>query len=136
MAAKLSINEKYIIQGRLSDGDSVKDIAKSLGRQAKTVQNYMDNELDSIHNTIAQVETDVLVDKIDKAVEESKQPKPKRKPKNTGFVNKTPGGADGIAVSTPAASAQSDYLREQYPKTVSRTVKGNIFKIDDQSVND
>ena len=148
MVAKLTQDEKFVIQGRLSNGEDVKDIAKSIQRQAKTVQAYVDGELNEIQNTIVGVQAEnltveelqVLLDEEKAKVTELQGQIPqeekhgKRDPKNKGFINKTPGGAKGIAVMTNVASEISDELRKKYPKTLARTARGNLYNIDDQKV--
>ena len=146
MKSILSQNEKYIVQGQLADGHDIKDIAKSIGRQAKTVQHFVDNELDKIHTGIAKAQTSQLLDKVeDKEAwesdtntteQETPKKKPKRKPKNDMFINKTGSGAHGVAISTHAASSVSDALKKTYANKLSRVVSGNIYKIDDQEVQE
>ena len=144
MTSKLSQNEKYIIQSRLHNGEDVKTIASSINRKSKTVQEYIDNGLDQIHNSIAKAQTDQLLDQIedkeaweaDQQVEPTTSKKPKRNPKNKMFINKTGSGAHGVAISTHAASSISDELRKTYPNKLSRSVSGNIYKIDDQEVQE
>lgn len=52
---KLSNVEKMAIQGGLSGGQSVEKIAKTLDRTLKSVNKYVEGELDEIHSTIASV---------------------------------------------------------------------------------
>ena len=56
--AKTILNnvEKLAIQGGLSASKSVEEIAKELGRQKRTVQKYIDGELNDIHETIAKIQ--------------------------------------------------------------------------------
>lgn len=54
---KLTTNEKYTIQGMLHDKKSVDEIATALGRTQKTVQNYIDGELDRLLDTVAKTKT-------------------------------------------------------------------------------
>ncbi len=50
---KLKIEEKYAIQGALSDGKSLDEIKEMLGRTTgKAVDNYVSGELDSILDTV------------------------------------------------------------------------------------
>lgn len=144
MRNPLSQQDKYVVQGMVSDGYDVKDIASSIGRKTKTVENYIDNELDKIHDTIAKVQTEKVLDQPDHIQPDNIQPentqqtktqKPKkRNPKNKGFINKTSGGSEGIAISTNAASSQSDELRQLYPKKLSRSARGNLFNINEETV--
>jgi len=144
MRNPLSQQDKYVVQGMVSDGYDVKDIASSIGRKTKTVENYIDNELDKIHDTIAKVQTEKVLDEPDHIQPDNIQPentqqtktqKPKkRNPKNKGFINKTSGGSEGIAISTNAASSQSDELRQLYPKKLSRSARGNLFNINEETV--
>jgi len=149
MRNPLSQQDKYVVQGMVSDGYDIKDIASSIGRKTKTVENYVNNELDKIHDTIAKVQTEKVLDQPDNIQPDKVQPentqqaktqKPKksnpkkRNPKNKGFINKTSGGSEGIAISTNAASAQSDELRQLYPKKLSRSARGNLFNINEETV--
>jgi len=144
MRNPLSQQDKYVVQGMVSDGYDVKDIASSIGRKTKTVENYVNNELDKIHDTIAKVQTEKVLDQPDHIQPDNIQPentqqtktqKPKkRNPKNKGFINKTSGGSEGIAISTNAASSQSDELRQLYPKKLSRSARGNLFNINEETV--
>ena len=139
MRNPLSQQDKYVVQGMVSDGYDIKDIASSIGRKTKTVENYVNNELDKIHDTIAKVQTEKVLDQPDNT-QQAKTQKPKksnpkkRNPKNKGFINKTSGGSEGIAISTNAASAQSDELRKSYPKKLSRSARGNLFNINEETV--
>ena len=52
---KLSNVEKMAIQGGLGVGQNVEEIAKALDRTLKSVNKYVEGELDDIHSTIASV---------------------------------------------------------------------------------
>lgn len=135
--AKLSQTERYIIQGALHSGKTTPEIAQMLKRTEKCVQNYVDGELDKLHSTIAKVQTDRIKVIEEPIVEEIPQPmiKPdlatiKRLPKGQGkraMARTTAGGKGGIAVMTPGASAVGDDFLKEFPKTFSRTAKGNIY---------
>jgi len=132
MAIKLTQNEKYIIQGRLHNGDSVKDIANSINRHAQTVQNFIDNQLDNIYETITKVQLEQS--QQDPPDKKKSKKTPKRKPLNEGFISKTGGGNKGVTISTDAASSQSDHYKSQYPTELARTVRGNLYDINNQEV--
>lgn len=158
----LTINEKHIIQSRLHQGEDIKDIAKSINRKSKTVQHYVDNELDQVHETIANAQLQEILDDTNNESDLTKElldeensvtyedehgqeqeidmtpqpPKAKRKPKNTGFINQTSSGTKGLAISTSAASAISDAMQKTYPKQISRTARGNLYKINEQEVQE
>ena len=53
--ATLTLQEKYAIQGMLHDECDTKEIAKELGRQKRTIQTYIDEELGCIHETIVKI---------------------------------------------------------------------------------
>jgi uncharacterized protein (UPF0335 family) len=46
--------EKFAIQGMLAQKIPVEEIAKQLGRTKKTIQNYIDTELEEIYNTVVE----------------------------------------------------------------------------------
>jgi len=50
---RLSLVEKYAIQQMLHDNMTTEEIASILNRSQKSVQNYIDGELDQIHEHIA-----------------------------------------------------------------------------------
>lgn len=136
--SELTQNEKYIVQGRIAQCEDAKTIAKTIGRKAKTVQKYIDGELDNVHSTIARVQQEISQQEASQALqtdqESQQQPKPKRVAKNQGFVNETAGGDKGVAISTQVASEVSDELIKKYPSSISRTVRGNLYKIDEQEI--
>jgi len=73
-AGKLTINEKYIIQGMNRDGASVESIATSLGRTVKTVTNYLE-DLDRVQTTVANVQTEeVMKEEVPQAKEKPTSP--------------------------------------------------------------
>lgn len=131
MKNTLTQQDKYIIQGMLHDNYEVKDIASALNRKSKTVQNYIETELDQLHGTIAKVQLEQFKQDVE---EEKQQLKSKRIPKNKGFINTTGGGQKGVAISTNVASSQSDELKKQYPKELSRRIKGNLYSINEQEI--
>ncbi len=55
---RLTNVEKMAIQGGLSQGDSIRDIAEALDRSPKTVKRYIEGELNEIHENVvnAQIE--------------------------------------------------------------------------------
>ncbi len=56
--SRLTTQEKYTIQGMVADSKTHKEIASLLGRREKTVQKYVEGELDKIHATVAKVAID------------------------------------------------------------------------------
>jgi predicted transcriptional regulator len=69
--AKLTMSEKYAIQGAVADDKSVAEIAKMLGRPEKTIQKYVETTAESI----VKVETvkQNIQDRIDNFAEEPSQ---------------------------------------------------------------
>jgi predicted transcriptional regulator len=49
---KMSVADKYAIQGMIQDGKSHKEIAKLLGRTVPTIKKYVEGELDSLHEAV------------------------------------------------------------------------------------
>ena len=134
MPPKLNLQEKYIIQGMLNDEFPIEKIAKELNRHTKTIKHYVDNELKTLRDTIHKVKLE-QIEALEQEINDTTVEKPKKRdPKNKGFINKTGGGQKGIAVSTEAASSQSDVLRAMYPTEFSRHVRGNVYKIDEQEI--
>ncbi len=161
----------------LRDGHEVKDIASTISRKTKTVQDYVDNELDALHGTIINSKIDQAtraaqetqktpeipetaaeqVERIERARKEDlkkelneilkdhgveidppkEEPKSHRQPKNQQFLNKTAGGKKVISLNNAAASAVSDFYVGHYPKQeLSRTARGNVYNIDEDTVKE
>ncbi len=55
---RLGQSEKYIIQGMVSDGKPVGEIAVVVKRSETCVQNYIDNELDQVIDHVVQGKVD------------------------------------------------------------------------------
>ena len=53
---RLSNVEKYAIQGMVGQDATVAEIASELGRSEKTVENYVNNELDRLHSMSAEIQ--------------------------------------------------------------------------------
>ena len=145
MSINLSTNEKYIIQGRLHANEDVQTIAKAINRHVKTVQSYIDGELNKIHETVAEIQLqqeaekteqeEKRVEQLEEAEAAKKTTKPRvYKPKNDQFINKTAGGKTGVAISTQAASEKSELIQKSHPRKLSRTVRGNTFDIKKQKI--
>jgi len=142
MSINLSTNEKYIIQGRLHANEDVQTIAKAINRHVKTVQSYIDGELNKIHETVAEIQLQQEAEKTEQEekkveqLEETKSVNKPRvyKPKNDQFINKTAGGKTGVAISTQAASEKSELIQKSHPRKLSRTVRGNTFDIKKQKI--
>jgi IS30 family transposase len=71
---RLNLTEKYAIQGMVANNKSITDIASELGRSESVVQNYIDNELDRLIETITTIQEPTLDNKIIKAVLEQLAP--------------------------------------------------------------
>lgn len=135
MKNPLSTNEKYIIQGMLVDKHEAKDIASAIHRKTKTVQDYIDNELDKLHATIVKIELEKSQEKAEENDKKAVSPqtkKKKRKPKNTAFIHKTGAGNPGVAINNGTASTTSD-AHKGLAKT-ARTARGNIYQIDEEEI--
>ena len=113
MVAKLTQDEKFVIQGRLSNGEDVKDIAKSIQRQAKTVQAYVDGELNEIQNTIVGVQAENLT------VEELQVLLDEEKAKVTGLTSDHMGKTYYFCMA--ACKAEFDKGPEQFVEKPSET---------------
>ena len=61
---RLTLEEKYIIQGMLNDGKNVTNISNKINRSKKMVEKYIDNELNQLHETIVNVEKSNIDNKI------------------------------------------------------------------------
>jgi hypothetical protein len=126
---RLSLKEKYTIQGMLHNSKSVEDIATILERSQKCVQNYIDGELSTIQNTIVQtqIEQNPTPEKVD--IDKLKKlPKGQAK-KTMGY--KTVNNKGGVAIMNAATSAVGDdFLKELDRKKITRGAKGNLYDAD------
>lgn len=62
---KLSVTEKYAIQGMLHQKKTIAEIAVALARSEGVVKKYVDNELSSLQDTIAKVQMDAVVPDVE-----------------------------------------------------------------------
>jgi len=116
---KLTMNDKYIIQGMRHEGKSVSDIASHLDRTEKSIQNYLDGELDRIHN---QVVSNQLNDT------------PKLTAKDLMITSTEEGRKGTIAIMTEAASQKGDKRKEEYKGRVNRVFDKNLVRLSDNKV--
>jgi IS30 family transposase len=129
---RLSQKEKYLIQGMQSSMLPVEQIAKELGRTKKTVQNYIDGELDELQETIVKSQ---IQQEEEKQI--SKKKKKKNKPKRTkskseeAMLHKTDGGQE-VVLMTEAGSSLGDVAHEFNKPTMSRTARGAVWNINEQ----
>ena len=132
--AKLSQLNKYTIQGMLSSGKTVRDISTTLDITEKTVQKYVDGELDKIHSTIAKVQIEQAETPIEPPTPQTPikpdlsamNKLPKGQAKRT-MARTTAGGKDGVAVMTPGASSVGDDFLKAFGKTKSRTSRRSLY---------
>ncbi len=118
---RLTTNEKYIIQGMKHEGKSVEDIASQLGRTEKSVQKYLDGELDKLHSQVA-------INKMN----EGQPPQAKKYTAKDLMVTSTEEGKKGtVVIMTEAASMKSDKAKETYQGRVNRVFDKNIVRISD-----
>lgn len=120
MANPLTNVEKYAIQGMIAEDKTSNDIAEEMGLDQAVVLAYMDQLLDSI-----------------KKLEEQTQKNRSVPQDQTKKLMATKLGKDGkpiASIMTPAASEVSDSVREQNKGTRSRTSKGAIYKIKEQTI--
>lgn len=128
---KLSQLDKYTIQGMLHSQKSISEIATALDRTEKSIEKYVNVELDKIHNTISKVQ-----------IEEQPLQKPEKPimpivkttlPRNQGKITLarlTKNGKDGVVAMTSASSAVGDDFHKELQPTRSRTSRGNLYNID------
>lgn len=122
---KLNITEKYAIQGMLHDKKTHEEIASSLGRTVPTITKYVEGELSHIHHTI--VEAKLAQEEAEEKVEMNDDKlKVKSRIKNLGDQKK--------GVMTEALSAKGDEVKKHITKGYSRSMKGNVWNIDDKTI--
>lgn len=127
---KLSLKNKYAIQGMVHSGQKSRAIAEALDLKQETVDQYINEELESILNTVVEAQAD--------------HSGPKKQQDLSGIVTKTAGDKGGVAVLTPGASSRGDrdngvdppYMQKAYTKkqqdkanSVGRTTTGNVFNM-------
>ena len=132
--ARLNTSEKYAIQGMLHAKKTTKEISAVLNRPEKTVQKYIDNELDELYNTIVKVQ--LATDKVFEELQEDvPEPATKLKTKKPNlFVHESANKTAKVAICTQAASQIGDAHHDQVKKSVSRTSKGNLWKINEEEI--
>ncbi len=122
---KLNITEKYAIQGMLHDQKSHEEIASSLGRTVPTITKYVEGELSHIHHTV--VESKLAQEqKEEEIVMNDDKLKVKSRIKNLGDQQK--------GIMTEALSAKGDEVKKHITKGYSRSMKGNVYNIDEKTI--
>ena len=91
----LSKQEKFMIQGMITEDNSVEDIAKYLDREVELVEGFIED-----------------IKPEDKPVETQKNPS-QNTPKMSHIINRTASGNKGIVAMTPAGSQQADATRDK-----------------------
>ena len=86
----LSKQEKFMIQGMITEDNSVEDIAKYLDREVELVEGFIED-----------------IKPEDKPVETQENPS-QNTPKMSHIINRTASGNKGIVAMTPAGSQQAD----------------------------
>lgn len=158
--SKFSNVEKYAIQNKIGNGETVEEVAAFLNRSAKDVSTYL-GELEAAFSRLNKnkvnvvVENDgdpVLAEKIEEAIEEyvpelERQVRAEEeKPRTVSavpegltkklMVNKTAGKGDkGVSIMTPGAAAVSDdAAKEHRSGTRSRTSKGALYNLETKEI--
>ncbi len=140
---RLSNTEKYAIQGMLHDKKSINEIAQNLGRTENTIQNYVERELDSIHNTIASIQASSMDKRVTKEEIEARpnavidEDRIRNSKSRDLYLKKGAAQTDDkpiVSISTPAASARGDYMHEKLKskKVSSRFSKNALWNINEQ----
>lgn len=124
--AKLTVSEKYSIQGMLHAQKTVEEIAKVLNRPEKTIQNYIDRDLEELYNTIVKVQ---MEKNPPVEVEESLKVKTK---KPNPFIFETANKTGRVAICTEVGSQVGDSVPKK--KVQSRSAKGNLWKINEEEI--
>lgn len=152
---RISQKNKYIVQAMLHDNKSPAEISAMTGISEKSVENYINGELDKLHSTVVTVQTEKIVDaaKIQEQIDKEftkellkpekapQEPPPPQKPPKLpeGFSKRVFGlkpndqrttHEDGYAIMTPAASAAGDNFNKHMPKGISRTARNNLYRAD------
>lgn len=107
---KLSVTEKYAIQGMLHEGLDVTDIAKSLERTEATVRSYIEVELSELQSTIVKAK----MQQAEAEVEEEA---------DSGFKI-----SDELQEETIHKLRQAGMLREDALEVLQRTIKKLKFQ--------
>ncbi len=110
---RLSIQEKYVIQGMIAANKTVDEISQELDRTEKTVQNYIDKELNNICETVAKTK-----------VQSSKKKKGRSLDMMTSPKNK------GVVIMTEGASQRGENFKNK-KNTASKFIAGNVYRISD-----
>jgi hypothetical protein len=135
--AKLSTKDKYTIQGALHDGKTSGEIAKIVGKPEKSVKNYIEGELDRIHETIAKMEID-KAEAAEKVEPESTPVPPLVKPTvlklARGQGKRAMAYRAGASIMTEGASAVGDEFKKELQKTRSRTARGALYNSDGELI--
>ena len=122
MKGRLSLTEKYTIQGMVHNSKNIEEIATTLDRTEKCITNYVEGELKKLQETVIKAnmkETKVDLDKVKKL--------PKGQAKRTmGF--KTVNDKGGVAVMNAATSAVGDdFLKEMARNKITRGARGHLY---------
>jgi len=154
---RLTLQEKFAIQGMCYHKKTVKEISNILGRSEVSIQKYIDTELDKTVKGIVKsaltndeiakgLEKDLAkahktIEKKERVIKELKSQlpsKPKNKSKTTMKDLMThkkpnedePNKKNNITIMTEAASQLADEFKKNMPKTKSRSIKGHIFNME------
>ena len=140
---KLTITEKYIIQGMLGEKKTIEEIATKLKRSIASIKKYCEGELNNTYNMIIQIEVDKLKDQVKNKeveiqdvkqalVQANKPPAPPILTSQDLITQTLSADRDGnprtVSVMTKPASEKSDAFREGMKESVSRTARNNLFK--------
>ena len=126
MKGRLSLTEKYTIQGMLHNTKTVPEIAKTLNRSLVCIQNYVDGELNKLHKTVVEAQIEPTKPKVDLTTLK-KLPKDQAK-KTMGY--KTMGDKTGVAIMNSATSNVGDeFLKEMDKKKITRSGKDNLYDL-------
>lgn len=160
--SKFSNVEKYAIQNKIGNGETVEEVAAFLNRSAKDVSAYL-GELEAAFSRLKKNSVDVqvkvepqitddLTDKVKEVVEEyvpeleRQVREEEEKPRTVSavpegltkklMVNKTAGKGDkGVSIMTPGAAAVSDdAAKEHRAGTRSRTSRGALYNLETKEI--
>lgn len=126
---RLSLKEKYAIQGMLHDKKSEEDIAKVINRNTSVVTKYINTELTTLQDAIARSQTQEVEQELDTRADEiAKVLAKKSKPRQGVFINTTTeGNRSGVSVATKAASEQGDDFKKHFNEKESSRARTNIL---------
>jgi hypothetical protein len=157
--SKFSNVEKYAIQNKIGNGETVEEVAAFLNRSAKDVSSYL-GELEAAFsrlkkNEVPTLPVEVIVTEVEPVAEKVEDYVPElerqvraeeEKPRTVSavpegltkklMVNKTAGKGDkGVSIMTPGAAAVSDdAAKEHRSGTRSRTSKGALYNLETKKV--